>query len=195
MYPWEKTIVGLNQPVRRKVFISHYHRHQAETDAFLRDFGSVFIRKTVGAMGDDNLIDSTNPEYVMRRIRSEYIGDSTVTIVLVGTCTHSRRYVDWEIKGSLRQGADSLPNGLLAIQYPSCLTSGADLPPRLEANWANGNNNCYAKYYRYPNTQEELRQWIEDAYSARTTRSHLIRNSNETMMGYNARCHACGITH
>lgn len=195
MYPWEKTILGSNQPVRRKVFISHYHRHQTETDAFLRDFGNVFIRKTVGALGDDNLINSTDPEYVMRRIRSEYIGDSTVTIVLVGTCTHSRRYVDWEIKGSLRQGVDSLPNGLLAIQYPSCATSGADLPPRFEANWASDNRNCYAKYFRYPTSQEELRQWIEDAYLARKNRSHLIRNSHDTMMSYNAKCNTCGVTH
>jgi len=192
MYPWEKTILASTQPVRRKVFISHYHLHQAETDAFLRNFGSVFIRKTVGAMGDDNLIDSTNPEYVMRRIREEYIGDSTVTIVLVGSCTHSRRYIDWEIKGSLRQGADSLPNGLLAIQ---CAPSGADLPPRLEANWQSSNINCYAKYYRYPHSHEELRQWIEDANNARTTRAHLIRNSHDTMMSYNSKCRMCGVTH
>ena len=181
-------------PTRRKVFVSHYHRHETETNVFLRDFGDVFIRKTVGALGDDNLINSTDTEYVMRRIRSEYIGNSTVTIVLVGSCTHSRRYIDWEIKGSLRQGADSLPNGLLAIQYPSC-ASGALLPPRFEANWKSDNANCYAKYYRYPLSKEELRQWIEDAYSARTLRASLIKNSHDTMMGYNATCRVCGVRH
>jgi hypothetical protein len=179
-------------PTRRKVFISHYHRHEAETNTFLRDFGDVFIRKSVGALGDDNLINSNDPEYVMRRIRSEYIGDSTVTIVLVGSCTHSRRYVDWEIKGSLRQGVDSLPNGLLAIQ---CAPGGANLPPRFEANWKKDNTNCYAKYYRYPLSKEELRQWIEDAYSARKSRSNFIRNSHDTMMAYNAKCSVCQITH
>lgn len=44
--------------------------------------------------------DSNNPEYIMRRIREEKLHDSTVTIVLIGNCTHSRRYVDWEIKAS-----------------------------------------------------------------------------------------------
>jgi len=34
----------------------------------------------------------------MRRIREEKLQDSTVTIVLVGNCTNSRRYVDWKIK-------------------------------------------------------------------------------------------------
>lgn len=181
-------------PTKRKVFVSHYHLHQAETDEFLRDFGSVFIRKTIGALGDDNLINSNDPEYVMRRIRSEYIGDSTVTIVLVGKCTHSRRYVDWEIKGSLRQGAESLPNGLIGIHMPS---SGGrfDAPPRLASNWIRGNSQCYARCYRYPNSQEELREWIEDAYSARTNRSHLIKNSHDSMMGYNAKCLVCGVTH
>lgn len=192
MNPWEKSLFDSSSPVRRKVFVSHYHRHQAETDAFLRDFGSVFIRKTVGALGDDNLINSTDPEYVMRRIRSDYIGDSTVTIVLVGSCTHSRRYVDWEIKGSLRQGEDSRPNGLMAIQ---CAVGGALLPPRFESNWISDNSNCYAKYYRYPTSQEELRQWIEDAYQARTTRAHFIRNPHDTMMSNNAKCRVCGVTH
>lgn len=180
---------------RRTVFVSHSHLHEVETSAFFRDFGNVFIKRTVGALGDDNLINSVNTEYVMRRIRSEYIGNSTVTIVLVGSCTHSRRYIDWEIKGSLRQGVDSLPNGLLAIQYLSCATTGPDLPPRLEANWKSGNSNCYAKYYRYPHSQEELRQWIEDAYSARTTRADLIRNAHDTMMSYSAKCRVCGVTH
>lgn len=184
----------LQTPTKRKVFISHYHRHGIETNAFLRDFGDVFIRKSVGALGDDNLIKSSDPEYVMRRIRAEYIGDSTVTIVLVGSCTHGRRYIDWEIKGSLRQGVDSLPNGLLAIQYPSC-ASGAYLPPRLEANWSRDNADCYAKYYRYPRSKEELRGWIEDAYFARRTRASLIRNSHASMMGYNIKCRVCQITH
>lgn len=191
---WENTLLGSNQPIRRKVFVSHYHRHQLETDQFLNDFGSVFIRKTVGALGDDNLIDSTNPEHVMRRIRSEYIGDSTVTIVLVGMCTHSRRYVDWEIKGSLRQGVDSLPNGLIGIHMPSS-RNRFDAPPRLAANWIRGDNQCFARCYRYPQSKEELRSWIEDAYQARTSRKHLIKNSNESMMAYNAKCKVCGITH
>ena len=194
MNSWGNTILGANQPTRRKVFISHYHRHQSETDQFLNEFGSVFIRKTVGALSDDNLIDSTNPEYVMQRIRSNYIGDSTVTIVLVGKCTHSRRYVDWEIKGSLRQGDDSLPNGLIGIEMPSS-GNRFDAPPRLAANWIRNDNRCYARCYRYPQSQHELRQWIEDAYEARTTRAKWITNSNDSMMKYNAKCVVCGVTH
>ncbi len=39
-----------------------------------------------------------------------------------------------------------------------------------------------------------LGQWIEDAYSARTSRAHLIENRQD-MMKYNAQCKVCGITH
>jgi hypothetical protein len=34
----------------------------------------------------------------MSEIRRKYLGNASVTIVLIGSCTHSRRYVDWEIK-------------------------------------------------------------------------------------------------
>src|SRR5260370_37210627 len=99
--PTWRNLFDYGQSIRRKVFISHYHLHQAETDRFLIDYGDIFIRKTVGVLGQQNFINSNNPEYVIQRIREEHVGDSTVSIVLVGTCTHSRRYVDWEIKASL----------------------------------------------------------------------------------------------
>ncbi len=181
-------------PTRKKVFVSHYHTHQQETDQFLRNFGDVFIPKTVGALGNENYINSTNTDYIMQRIRSDYIGDSTVTIVLVGKCTHSRRYVDWEIKGSLRQGVDSLPNGLIGIQMPSG-GGGFNPPERLAQNWNQENPTCYARCYRYPNSKDELRLWIEDAYAARRSRSQWIKNPHDSMFGYDRNCLACGYKH
>ena len=121
-----------------------------------------------------------------------YLQDSTVTIVLVGNCTHSRRYVDWEIKTSLRQGTYT-PNGVMGIILPSKGDS-AYLPPRLEDNWVQGHYNCYARYWKYPANGQILASWIEDAYNARTTRASLINNS-QLMMKYNARCKVHGRTH
>ena len=46
-------------PTRKKVFVSHYHTHQQETDQFLRNFGDVFIPRTVGALGNESYISST----------------------------------------------------------------------------------------------------------------------------------------
>lgn len=177
---------------RRKVFISHYKGDRNEVDAFIKDFSTVFIPKVLGANDNDDFINSTNTDYVMQRIREKYLGDSTVTIILIGSCTHSRRYIDWEIKSSLRQG-QYIQNGLIGILLPSQGNS-AHLPPRLKSNWAKEESDCYARYRAYPSSKEELSLWIEDAYQARTSRSYLIRNSQE-MMKYNGVCKICGVTH
>lgn len=179
-------------PIRRKVFISHYKGDRTEVDAFIQEFSSVFIPKVLGANDNDEFINSTNTDYVMQRIREKYLGDSTVTIVLMGSCTHSRRYVDWEIKSSLRQGQYT-SNGLIGILLPSQGNS-AHLPPRMKENWTKGEANCYARYRSYPNSKEQLSIWIEDAFQARISRAHLIQNSQD-MIKYNGVCKICGVTH
>ena len=99
--------------IKRRVFISHYRGDKNEVDAFIDYFANqqkVFTPYVLGANDNDDFIDSGNPEYVMTQVRKKYLQDTTVTIVLVGSCTHSRRYVDWEIKSSLRQGERSGPH-------------------------------------------------------------------------------------
>ena len=177
---------------RRKVFISHYKTDRNEVDGFIQRFGNLFIPNVLGANDNDDFIDSTNTDYVMQRIREKYLQDSTVTIVLLGSCTHSRRYVDWEIKSSLQQGS-SLPNGLMGIVLPS-RNNSAHLPERLKANWNEKHMGCYARYWSYPASDQDLWSWIEDAYQARTSRARLIDNSLP-MMRYNARCKICNVTH
>lgn len=181
--------------IKRRVFISHYRGDRAEVDAFIDFFANregVFTPYVLGANDNDDFIDSTNTDYVMQRIRSLYLKDSTVTIVLAGSCTHSRRYVDWELKSSLTQG-QTPPNGLMGIILPSKGTS-AYKPDRLAANWNSGHSNCYARWWVYPSSSAQLGQWIDDAYDARTSRAHLIQNPHN-MMKYNQRCKVCGITH
>jgi hypothetical protein len=178
---------------RRKVFISHYKGDRKEVDKFIEDFNDVFIPKVLGANDNDDFIQSTDTDYVMRRIREKYLGDSTVTIVLLGSCTHSRRYVDWEIKSSLRQGKEYIPNGLMGIVLPS-QNNSAHLPPRIFDNWNKEHNNCYARYWSYPDSANKLSDWIEDAYESRISRNHLIVNSQE-MMKYNGKCNVCSVTH
>lgn len=176
----------------RKVFISHFKADRNEVDRFINDFRDAFIPKVLGANDNDEFIGSSDTDYVMRRIREKYLDDSTVTIILLGSCTHSRRYIDWEIKSSLQQGTQ-LPNGLMAIVLPS-QNNTAHLPPRLEANWNQEHNNCYARYWSYPSSTEQLRLWIEDAHQSRINRASLIDNS-QPMMGYNSRCSICNEVH
>lgn len=180
---------------RRKVFISHYKGDKTEVDDFIDYFGNeekVFTPFVLGANDNDDFINSANTDYVMGQIRKKYLQDTTVTIVLIGSCTHSRRYVDWEIKSSLTQG-QTLPNGLIGILVPSQRNS-AHLPPRFKENWEKKHENCYARYRSYPCDSTQLGQWIDDAFNARKSRAHLIHNSQD-MMKYNRKCEVCNITH
>ena len=168
---------------KRKVFISYYNGDEIEARNFVSTFGGplgVFTHRALGLDFDNDLINSTNSEYVMRRIREEYLEDSTVTIVLIGTCTHSRRFVDREIKASLQRGSKT-PNGLLGILLSTAHrpnTPGRpefpNLPDRFNENLTSG----YAIYNYYPKASIELSGWIEQAFYARTARANLIRNDN-----------------
>lgn len=191
-------------PVKRKVFISYCHLNQLEANTFVEQWKNVFIPRALGTTFSDDIINSTNSEYVMLQIRQKYLGDSTVSIVLIGSCTHSRRYVDWELKASLRRG-DNLPNGVVAFLLPSAQLQDGNvfiktqekyppLPPRLQLNYTFNDATKYARYYVMPTTDEQMRAHIEDAYSARTSRASAIVNPND-MMKYNATCKVCGVTH
>lgn len=165
---------------RHKCFISYHADDSDEVAGFLETFGTEFIAKTVGVTDEDDFIDSDDTDYVMGRIRSEYLGDSTVTIVLVGRCTWARRYVDWEVYSSLRSSKHSKVNGLLAIQLPSGAASGSSLPARVSDNVtrdANGKDIGYARYNAYPGSGQILRNLISDAYLARNGRSDLVDNT------------------
>ncbi|MGZ9569551.1 TIR domain-containing protein [Alcaligenes nematophilus] len=181
---------------KRRVFISHHQSDNKEVNEFIDTFANehkVFTPYVLGANSNYDMIDSSNPAYVMSQIRKNYLKDSSVTIVLIGSCTHSRRYVDWEIKSSLRQSDTELPNGLIGILLPSMEKSG-HLPERLRDNWNTEHKDCFARYYAYPTSMDRLGAWIDDAYNARTTRAKFIANSQD-MMKYNGKCKVCGVTH
>ncbi|MFG1815797.1 TIR domain-containing protein [Kribbella sp. NPDC049174] len=165
---------------RHKCFISYHAADTDEVAQFLEDFGSEFIGKTVGVTDEDDFIDSEDSEYIMDRIRKGYLGDSSVTILLVGACTWARRYVDWEIASSLRNSKYSKMNGLLGIRLPSVGHINPQLPARFSDNVvrdSSGNDVGYARWYSYPTSKASLRNWISDAFSARTSRAHLKDNS------------------
>ncbi|GER07164.1 hypothetical protein GCM10007972_18150 [Iodidimonas muriae] len=138
-----------------------------------------------------DIIDSTNPDYVMRRIRELYISDSTVTLVMLGRCTWARRYVDWEIQASLRAPQGGLPNGLLAIKLPTFPENGI-FPERLNTNLLslekkNAGYDCYARWLSYPQSSDALWAAIEEAFQHRRTHARWIDNPRDRF-GYNRQC-------
>jgi hypothetical protein len=148
-----------------------------EVTNFVDQFGAAFIPRVIGVSEDDPFIESDDDAYVLGQIQKKYLWDSTVTIALIGQCTWSRRFIDWEIYSSLRAGAVNNLNGLLAIQLPSVDGTSPRLLSRLQDNLPNDSKDAYGRYIRYPSTEASLRNWIDDAFHARTTRNGLIDNS------------------
>lgn len=99
--------------VKRRVFISFHHGG----DQWACDQLSTSLTEHYDIASDSSLdrtVDSTDPEYVMRRIREKHLTGSSCTIVLCGARTPWRKYVDWEIKATLDK-----QHGLIAVQLPT----------------------------------------------------------------------------
>lgn len=178
--------------VRRKCFISYHHADQNEVDDFVRTFDherNLFIARGLGNEMSQDIINSTDTDYVMRRIRELYLSDSTVTIVMLGKCTWARRYVDWEIQASLRSGATVTPNGLLAIKLPSFPKANGEFPYRLNENLKQSDKqvDCYARWMNYPTSSQTLINEIEAAFQRRATHKSWISNPRDSMK-YNRQC-------
>ena len=101
------------------VFISYHHRNDQlyKDELILRgeSFG-VFIDRSVdtGAISE-NLSDQA----IREKIRDEYLRDSTVTILIVGTETKNRKHIDWEIYSSMYDGLKNKKSGILVVNLPS----------------------------------------------------------------------------
>lgn len=74
-------------------------------------------------------IDSDDEDYIMRKIREDYLADSTVTIVLIGVHSseylgkEEQKYIKRELQASLYNGVNNTRNGVLGVVLPSVYTS------------------------------------------------------------------------
>ncbi|GFK17951.1 TIR domain-containing protein [Corynebacterium glutamicum] len=172
---------------RHKCFISYHHADEAEVEAFIQQFDhnrDVFIARGIGAGMTGDIIASTNDDYIKQQIRTKYLRDTTVTIVLVGRETWKRRFVDWEIAASLRNTSTSSASGVLAITLPS-VENYSDLkaPARLLDNL--DGTDGYAVWWKYPDSAEVLAAMIDWAYDARASKTDL-RNNSRLLRKHNA---------
>lgn len=167
---------GRTAPVRHKCFISYHGADIVGVTEFVEKFNDVFIPRVVGVSDSDYFRDpvsSEDEEYIKKQIGSKHLSDSTVTILYVGQCTWARKYVDWELSSSLRNDPVNKRKGLLALTPANRTTNR--LPDRFVDNWAK-DGSCYARYHYYPQSADELRSWIDDAFKARDSRASLINN-------------------
>ena len=161
---------------KHKVFISHYHADDDDVKKFVDYFceeKGVFTPKIVGD-DYDTTINSDDSDYIMRKIREDYLTDSTVTIVLIGKETANRKYVDWEIASTIRNDKNNKRSGLIGIYLEG--QSNSEIPPRLQDNVDTG----YAKVYSYPSySPSTLDKWIDEAYERRNDDSYVVNNTRE----------------
>ncbi len=104
---------------RHKVFISYHHaKDQARKRTLIRlnRGNDIFIDVSVDT---GNIDKHLSDQAIRQKIRDEYLRDSSVTIVLVGTETKKRKHVDWEIYSSMFDGKVNKRSGILVINLPS----------------------------------------------------------------------------
>ena len=132
---------SLRIPVKSRLFVSYQHsRDQDWYNGFCHDFGKVYDLFTDTSL--QRKYDSNNTGYVDRAIRENNITGSSITVVLYGTDTWKRKYVDWEIRATLYK-----QHALLGIILPS-----------LSLN----RNNKYIIHGRlYENIQSGYAHWIK----------------------------------
>ena len=74
-------------------------------------------------------IDSEDEDYIMRKIREDYLSDSTVTICLIGTNSAEnslfvdQTYIKRELQASLYNGENNTRNGVLGVVLPDMINS------------------------------------------------------------------------
>ena len=118
------------KPIKRSIFVSYHHgRDRQYYDAFSRLFAEGY--EVIQDNSVERRIDSDNAEYVIRKIREDYITGSSCTVVLCGAETPRRKFVDWEIKATLDKA-----HGLIALRLPTNVNS--IVPQRLMDNVASG---------------------------------------------------------
>lgn len=72
----------------------------------------------------DEPINSTNEEYIMQKIRRDYLSDSTVTIFLIGSYSsedlgvYEQRFIKRELQASLYNGVGNSRSGILGVVLP-----------------------------------------------------------------------------
>lgn len=158
--------------VKHKTFISFHHYNDEEYKIeferlFAKHYGSLITK----AVADGAIETSLQTNTIRAKIRDEYLSDSTVTVVLIGSETWKRKHVDWEISSSIMETRNSSRSGLLGIILPSYPRSSSNkytpttIPPRLYDNVKCG----YSKIYNWTDNPNYIMNWIHEAFVRRST--------------------------
>jgi len=163
----------LGQPTKPRVFVSYHHENdQAWYDRFSQLFHSSYDVVTDRSL--ERAIDSDATDYQQRRIREENISGSSITVVLCGTETWKRRWVDWEIDMTLNKEHALL--GVVLPTQPCNVQNRYYWPDRLFENIQSG----FAHWTYWNENPANVRAAIDMA-RAKARSPAAIRNSRPRM--------------
>lgn len=104
----------------RKTYVSFKTEDMIYKDAIKDIEGFDYVDKSLSEP-----IDSDDEDYILRRIRSDYLYDSTVTIFLIGEHSsqvlgdYEQRFIKRELQASLYSSQYHSKNGVLGIVLPA----------------------------------------------------------------------------
>jgi len=102
-----------------RLFISYHHANDQVYKDELVKFNEAHQIFIDGSVDTGDIDDDLDDETIRQKIRDQYLRDTTVTIVLVGTGTRYRKHVDWEIHSSMYDGTINKRSGILVITLPT----------------------------------------------------------------------------
>ena len=103
-----------------KCFISFKTQDIDYKKKIQEDMGIEMIDKSL-----NEPINSDNEDYIMRKIREDYLADSKVTIYLIGEYSaensflQDQTYIKRELQASLYNGENNTKNGILGVVLPN----------------------------------------------------------------------------
>jgi len=157
--------------IKRKIFVSYHHNaDRSYYDAFIYAFSNTY--DVIQDNSVERAVDSSNTDYVIRRIRENHITGSSCTIVLCGAQTPWRKFVDWEIKATLDK-----QHGLIGVNLPSNPLNTNNyyiVPDRLNDNIQSGYA-VWIDWAAFTQNLQSVKQYIELANSKP---SYLINNNS-----------------
>ena len=123
------------------------------------------------SVGEGDVDPNLKTDTIRQKIRDEYLRDSTVTVVLIGSETWKRKHVDWEIGSSIRHTEYNPRSGLLGIVLPTYRGPNEDMgkynpytiPPRLYDNIVCG----FAQIYNWSENPNDVQSRIHEAFVQR----------------------------
>lgn len=110
--------------IKHKVFISYHHENDQwakEKLINLNKENSIFIDKslTLDGLSETKKDGSKKTDDEIRiEIRDDYLRDTSVVLLLVGTETKNRKHIDWELYSSMRDSPKNQKSSIVVIQLP-----------------------------------------------------------------------------